>query len=295
MLLASFGWGTGGVVTRMALDDGASPYEIALVRGALASVAVVAFLAVRRSFRRPTGVVWKVGIVMAVTNMTVPFVLSNIALQHASAGFVALPAALIPLMVATMAHLFLPDDRLTGAKVLGLVTALAGVAVLLLSGDSGLETGGRPLVAGSLGLISVVTIAVGSVYAKHHAGSYATLDVAGIQFIFGAMAVTVVSLLAEGQAGIGPRAAGPELLYLALITTFVPFTLYYWLIRHVTVTYAAVIGYIVPLIAVVTGVLVLDEQGQPGILIGGILILAGVVLTDRLENRVRPAAGRDER
>jgi len=286
VLVASFGWGTGGVVTRMALDDGASPYEIALVRGALAAVAVVAFLVVRRSLTRPTGVVWRVGVVMAVTNMAVPFVLSTISLQYASAGFVALPAALIPLMTAVLAHLFLPAERLTAAKVIGLVIALIGVAVLLLSGDSGLAAGGRPLIAGSLGLISVATIAVGSVYAKRHAGSYSTLDVAGIQFTFGALVVTLISLVVDGRAGVGPAGAWPELLYLALITTFVPFTLFYWLIRHVTVTYASVVGYIVPLISVITGVILLDEQIQPGILIGGLLIFAGVLLTDRLERRV---------
>jgi drug/metabolite transporter (DMT)-like permease len=59
----------------------------------------------------------------------------------------------------------------------------------------------------------------------------------------------------------------------------------------VTATYASVIGYIVPLIAVIVGVVLLDEQVQPGILIGGLLILTGVVVTDRLEQRV-PRPGR---
>ena len=40
-----------------------------------------------------------------------------------------------------------------------------------------------------------------------------------------------------------------------------------------------------PLIALVGGVLLLDEQIQPGMLIGGALILAGVILTDRAQRR----------
>jgi drug/metabolite transporter (DMT)-like permease len=287
VLASATGWGTGGVVTRLALDDGATPYEIALARGVLAAIAVIVYLAARRHLRLPTPIVWKVGLVMGFANMAVPFLLATVSLQYASAGFVALPAALIPLITAALAHVFLPDDRLSVAKVVGLVMAMVGVAVLLLSGDSGLAEGGRPLVAGGLGLISVLTISSGSIYAKHHAGRYGTLDVAGLQFASGAVWVALASVVIGDGIGAGPVASWPELAYLAMATTFVPFTLYYWLIRRVTATYASVIGYIVPLIAVIVGVVALDEQVQPGILVGGLLIMTGVVVTDRLERRVR--------
>jgi len=284
-LLAAFGWGTGTVVSRIAIQDGASPYEIALVRGVLAGVGVLVLLMVRRRLRRPGRHATRVGAVMAVTNMAIPFLFGSIALQYASAGFVALPIALIPLTTAALAHVFLPDERLTLIKMMGLSIALAGVAVLALSGDSGLEEGGRPLIALLLGLGSVVSISVGGVYSKQHAGKYGLLDVSGIQFLGGAVIIVVASLAIEGAVGFGPRAAWPELGYLSMVATFMPFLLWYWLIRHVTATYAAAIGYVVPLIAVIVGVIVLDEQVQPGIAIGGALILAGVILTDRLERR----------
>ena len=292
VVVSAIGWGTGGVVSRVALGDGASPYEIALARGVIAGIGIVVFLAARRRLGRPEPIAVKVGLVMAVTNMAVPFVVSNVALQYASAGFVALPAALIPLMTAGLAHLLLPDERLTTAKVLGLVVALAGVAVLLLSGDSGLAEGGRPLLAGALGLGSVFTISLGSIYAKRHAGEYRLLEVSGIQFLVGAVIIAIASLIADGAAGFGPTEAWPELGYLAVMATLVPFLLFYWLIRHVTATYASIVGYIVPLIAVIVGVVALDEQVQPGILIGGLLIVAGVAITDRLERRYRARADR---
>jgi drug/metabolite transporter (DMT)-like permease len=284
-LAASAGWGTGTVVSRVALGDGATPWEIAMMRGMLAGVAVVALMALRRSLRRPSHVAVRVGMVMAVTNMAIPFLMGSIALQYASAGFVALPVALVPLVTAVLAHLFLPDDRLTPVKVLGLVVALAGVAVLLLSGDSGLAEGGRPLLAGMLGLVSVASISSGNIYSKRHAGSYGLLQVSAIQFLLGSILLAAASLLVEGRVGVGPAAAWPEFVYLGLASTVTPFVLYYWLIRRVTATYAAAVGYVVPLIAVVVGVVFLDEVVQPGIAVGGALILAGVVLTDRLERR----------
>jgi drug/metabolite transporter (DMT)-like permease len=65
----------------------------------------------------------------------------------------------------------------------------------------------------------------------------------------------------------------------------VPLGLFYFLIRHVTVTYSTIISYIIPLVAVFTGVMVLDEQLQPGIILGGGLVVAAVVTKDLLRTR----------
>ena len=49
-------------------------------------------------------------------------------------------------------------------------------------------------------------------------------------------------------------------VFLAVMATLVPVALFYWLIRHVTVTYASMIGYVVPLIAVIIGVIARQDE-----------------------------------
>ena len=284
--LASLGWGIGNPIIRVVLDTGATAFEVSVYRAAIAAIVVLAYLGVRRSLR-PGVIAWKVGIVMAITNLAAPYLLTTVALQYASAGFVGLPAALIPLLTAAMAHVFLPGDRLSLAKVLGLALAMAGVVVLLTSGDSGLSEAGRPLLAGLLGLGSAVSIAVGSIYAKHHAGAYGTLEVIGLQFGMGAVGLAVASVVAEGVPAVPTAAAWAWLVVLGIFTTVVPFAAYYWLIRRVTATFASTIGYLVPLVTIVVGIVALDERLQAGIVLGGLLIIAGVGVTDRLEARVR--------
>ncbi len=293
LLLVSFGWGTGGVMTRAAFDEGLEPFAIVAISSAIAAVAVVVFAtAVRRGLAiGPLG--WRVGAVMSVMSVTIPFISRNLALQNASAGFVGLASALVPLATAITAHFMLADEPIDPTTIGGLLVALAGVAVLVLSGDAGIGEGGRPGLAGLYALVGVVSVAVGSVYAKRHAGRYSPLGVAGVQFVLGAIITAVIMLVAEGVPA-NPTAAGwGSLVYIALIATFMPVALYYWLIRHVTVTYSTVIGYVIPLIAVVVGVVVLGEEIQPGIVVGGTLILGGVVLTDRARMR-RSAALAEE-
>ena len=236
---------------------------------------------------------------MGISNLALPFVLSNIALQYASAGFLGLMIALIPLMTAVMAHLLLPAERLTPVRFLGLVVGLSGVAMLLLSGDSGLAEGGRPLLAGILGLIAVLAISYGGVYAKRYAGKYRTLDVTGVHFVSGSVVIVVAMFIVEGAPVVETAAAWSLLTYMALVSTFMPFALFYWLLRQVSATYASMVGYVVPVIAIVAGVILLDERLQPGIVLGGLLIFIGVLITDqsyRIDGRrARRAVGAEAR
>ena len=211
--------------------------------------------------------------------------MTNIALQHASAGFLGLMVALIPLMTAVVAHMALPDEPLSAPKLAGLLIGFSGVAVLLLSGDSGLAEGGRPLLAGLLAIAAVASISIGGVYAKRFAGQYRPLDVTGVHFGSGTIMIAIAMFVVEGGPAVETGKAWLLLGYMALFSTFLPFLLYYWMLRSISATYASMAGYVVPIIAVVAGVVLLDEVLEAGIILGGLLILIGVVLTDRWERR----------
>lgn len=288
MVIASLGWGTAGVATRIALDNDVTPYRLAAYRASLAVVLVVLYLLIRgRGFPRGEAA-WKVGLVMGTSNLAAPFIFTTLALQHAGAGFLGLMTALIPLVTAAVAHFTPLDERLTVPKVVGLLIGFAGVTVLLLSGDSGLAEGGNPLLAGLFGLGSVLSISIGSLYAKYRAGEYEAFDVVGIQHGIGASIIILFMLVLEGGPRVEPAAAWGALGYMALMSSLIPMLLYYWLFTKVSATYASLAGYIIPPIAITAGVLVLDEQLQVGIVFGGILILVGVLLADRAERAPRP-------
>jgi drug/metabolite transporter (DMT)-like permease len=295
VLLTSLGWGTALVATRVALAEGLDPLPIVATTSTIAAIAVVFFIVVAGQGRSIGRMEIRVGVVMSLLSVMLPFLSRSFALQYASAGFIGLTTALVPLVTAVAAHFLLPDEPLKWATMAGLGIALAGVGVLVLSGDSGIGDSGRPGVAGALALVGVFSVALGAVYAKRYAGQYSVLGVAGIQFTLGAL-LAIGALLIVAGLPQGTTAKGwASLAYVGLIGTFMPVVLYYWLIRHVTVTYSTIIGYIVPLVAVTIGVLALGEQIQPGIVVGGGLILVGVVVTDRLRVRGSSTArARDE-
>jgi len=287
IVVAAFGWGSGGIATRAAFAEGVGPWTLVALRVAIAAVLVVVVLFARRS-PLPTGAVLRYGFVQAVFNLTVPYVLFTFAYDEASAGFVGLLAALIPLATAVFANFILPDEPLTVGKLVALFVAFTGVAALLLSGDSGLAEGGRPLVAVGLGLTSVASIGYAGVIAKKHAGSYDSVMLTGLQFGYAAVWLLVAMLFIEGAPTDVTANGWWLVLTLAVVATFMPFLLFYWLIQHISATDGSLIGYLVPFVALVGGIVLLGEQLQMGIVIGGALVLVGMIMSDReaRKNRV---------
>lgn len=287
MLVISLGWGTSPVAIRIALREGIGPITAAAVTSAVACLAVITLMAAVRKGVLIGRIEMRIGLVLSVLSVLVPTQARNLALDNASAGFVTLVSTLIPLATAGIAHFALADEPLNLPTAAGLLLGLAGVAVFLLGGDSGIAEGGNPPLAGMFGILSVLSVSAAAVYAKRFAGQYSVLGVTGVQLAVGSAALAGAALAVEGVPA-GPSAAGVYgLLYAGLLGTFVPLALYYMLIRYVTATYSTVIGYIIPFVAVITGVAVLDEQLQPAIAAGGALVMLGVVVTDLV--RIRDA------
>ncbi len=291
VLLISLGWGTSPVVVRVALREGLGPFTIAAAGSVIAAIGMAIVLIV---LRRPNLIgpsELRIGAVLSVLSVLIPAQTRSLALQHASAGFVILMNVLIPIVTVVFAHFMLADEKIRLSTVIGLLLGLAGAAILVLGGDSGIAEGGNPRLAGFFSMIRIVAIGLGAVFAKRYSGRYSVLGVTGVQLGLGAVGLTLSALVIEGIPVAVTGIGGLSLLYVGTIGSLLPLVLYYFLLRHVTVTYSTIISYTIPLVAVSTGIVALGEQLQPGLILGGGLVVAAVVVKDLLRTREanRPA------
>ena len=287
ILITSLTWGTRGVGTRAAYDEGLDAFTLSAARAALSALVItIVVLVLRRGLPRSLEV-WLLGSFIGTVVMAGPSLLLALALQHASAGFVGVLVALIPLTTAAVAHLSRLDERLGLYKLVGLMVGLAGVGYMLLSGDDGLASGGRPVLAITYSVLAAVLVAGGWVTVKLRRGVHPPTDLAIPQFVAGTIVLTTVMMLNGGPSG-GVTAKGWALIvYLALVAQLVPFLALLWAMQRTSTSHSLMSTYITPLMSVLLGVALLDERLEAGIAIGGLLIILGVVITDRAEARNR--------
>jgi O-acetylserine/cysteine efflux transporter len=66
------------------------------------------------------------------------------------------------------------------------------------------------------------------------------------------------------------------LMYLAVVGSVIAFLLYYWLVQKIDVTKSMLIALVTPVVAVILGMMVLNEEIGWRTLIGGAMIMIGI-------------------
>lgn len=280
LFVAALGWGLGGVITRASFDQGVDPVEFSAYRSATAVIAMLIYLRIARRPVPTDSFSWRAGLVLGTVNLAAPFLLLTLAVVYASAGFVGLLVANIPIGTALWAH-FLGDESLTGSKVIGLSVSLAGVLLLLAAGDSGLNEGGNSSLAIGLSLAGLSLASFGILYAKRVLDRLDPVGLALPQFAVGATLLVLLIPFTDGLPGDFTAVGWALIIAAGLFSTALPFLAFYEAMKLVTATQAALTGYVIPIVAIVLGALLLDEKITWAILAGGAFILVGVVLTDR--------------
>lgn len=278
-------WGVPYFFIKVAVDDGVPPAFVAWSRVALGA-AVLLPLAWRRGALRGLGGRWGAIAAYTACEVAVPFLLIAIGEQYVSSSLAAILIASMPLMVALLSVRFSPDDKPTGLRLAGLVIGFGGVVVLL-----GVDVAGRP--AELLGAVLVLVATLGYATAPMIINRrLADLDPLGpIAASLALALVLLVPAVAVSPPEEVPSAAAlGSLAVLGVVCTALGLVLFFRLIVEAGPSRAAVITYVNPLVAVVLGVLILDERLGATAVAGLLAILGGSWLATRGRRRLgRPS------
>jgi drug/metabolite transporter (DMT)-like permease len=219
---------------------------------------------------------WRALLVFTVLEMTMPWLLLSWAETHLSSSLTGLLVAGVPFVAALTARLAGEDDRLSPIRITGMVLGVAGIAVLL-----GLDIGGGQWTA----IGAVVLVVIGYATAPMVI-SRKLPDVPGVTASAFALVVTAVvyapfAVPRLGRAADAPADAWLSVAALGVVCTAVAMALFFSLIREVGPQRALVITFVNPAVAVLLGVLLLDEPFTLGLAVGLPLVLAGCVLATR--------------
>jgi drug/metabolite transporter (DMT)-like permease len=196
-------------------------------------------------------------------------------------GLAAVLFATFPLLVAVFAHFLLPGERLTPASGLGVVIGFIGVAVIF-SEDFQTLLGPKVAFAAAVALLCPLFSAIGSVLVKKWGSGIHPLSTAAVPMLLCGVIMGPIAWLTEADRGVTfDRTSVLALLYLAVIGSAVPFTIYFWLLKRLPATQLSMINYAVPVVAVIIGAVLFDEPVTLRVLLGAALVITGVAVSMR--------------
>ena len=279
LMLAAI-WGASFMFMRLAaLDLGALP--TAAMRVAIAALFLLPLLVAKghwpvlRQHWRP---VFAVGLL----NSAIPFALYAFAVMHISTGLSAILNATVPLFGALVAWLWL-RDRPSLSRTIGLAIGFGGV-VLLVGGQASFKpnaSGVAPVWAVLACLLATTCYAFSASFTKKHLPSMPPLVAATGSQIGATLALALPALWFRPDHMPSVPAWG-ALLALGVVCTGIAYVVYFRLIERAGPARALTVTFLIPVFAIVYGVILLGEQITPWMLGCGAVVLLGTALSSGL-------------
>lgn len=270
-------WGSTWLFIKLGLED-LPPLTFAGIRFVISCAIILSIIRIRGLQLPRARADWILLAVTGVLSFGLNYGLVFWGEQHISSGLAALLQATLPAFGLVFAHFHLPGERLTWTKISGVVLGVCGVAVVF---SNQLAVAGRQALAGCIALIlSAVCAAYSNVLVKAYGKNLNPAILAAGQMFFGLLLLFAVGLPLEGNPFRfhWTAIAVIALLYLAVVGSVIAFLLYYWLLQNMDVTKSMLIALVTPVVAVILGMIVLNEEFGWRTLAGGAMIMLGIAM-----------------
>jgi len=274
-LLAAF-WGASYMFIKVA-DRAFEPATMIMFRLLLAASLLLVVLAAQRGWSATVADMRRIGwqgFALGVVAGAIPFTLIAWGEKHIDSGVAAIANATMPIFVVLLAIRWQPSETVRGLRLVGFLVGLFGVGVL-----AGVHPkGGWWGVAGTMAVVlASVSYAVGSLW-----GQRLIARTSGLVFSTNSLIGGLIVLLPLGLAQLPSKVPGwketGSVIALAVIGTAVAQIIVYRVLRTDGAARVSLVTYLLPMTALIYGVLLLGEPLTWQELAGMVLILGGVAL-----------------
>ncbi len=258
---------------------------LVLVRVGLAALALHAYVLLTGKRYPSDPAILARFVAMGLTNNVLPFILIVFATRRLGAGGASILNATTPIFALVIAHLATADEKITAAKLWGILLGVAGVAAMAGPQAVAGLTGNLAAVAAML--VACFFYGLSAVLGRAFRGIDSTIS-ATFQLTASTLLLLPIALIVDRPWALAmpSNAALAAAVGLALVSTALAYVLFYALIRRAGGTNMTLVTLIIPVGAVVFAWLLLGEVFTLSEAAGMALIGAGLLVIDGRAARV---------
>jgi drug/metabolite transporter (DMT)-like permease len=274
-------WGLAWPVAKIGLRD-CDPFLLASLRSIVGGIFLYIWR-IRKTDKEPftRHTLW-VSFVAGTCWVGIPMALVSWALLYINIGLGSILQSTTPFFVAICAFFLLGEKQFTFAKTAGLVLGFLGI-VLLFSDKPITDFTSMTVLAGFAILVPSVLNGYGQVYARKHFHGKDQFGFMTIILILAGLEALPFSFL-NGMPKCDPTIdLALSVLYLGIVASAIPFAVYFALLVRVDIVILSMVGYVIPVIAVASGIVLFGERMSSQEIAGSILVIIGVVLATQYD------------
>jgi drug/metabolite transporter (DMT)-like permease len=283
-------WGSSFLFIKVGVRE-LHPFYVTLGRVGAGALVLLAVLAVARDRLPRDPRLWGHLFVVAAVANAVPYTLFGYAEQRISSVLAGIWNATTPLVALPLAALMLRTERMTVRRGLGVALGFVGVLVVL---GVWRGVGGAGLTGQLMCFIAAACYGLALPYQRRFVTDRpeSGTALAAVQLLLATAQIAVVAPLFAGAppapASLSADVVG-SVLALGVLGTGLAFVLLFRVIRAAGATTASTVTYVIPLFATLIGVIGLGERLAWYEPVGGLVVLAGVAISQGTLRLPRPS------
>ena len=254
------------------------PLTIVLCRVALASIILLVIVYLKGDKMPSSPGLWGAFIIMGALNNLIPFSLIVWGQTHIESGLASILNATTPIFSVVLAHFLTREERLTTNRITGVTIGWIGVAMLIgiesLRGF-GIEVMGQLAVVGA-----TFSYACAAIYGRRFKGINPLIVATGM-LCGSTIMITPLALVIEQPWNLSPGITTLMALFgLAAVSTSLAYIIYFQVLTTAGPTNLLLVTFLIPVSAILLGIVVLAERLAWNAFAGRGLIFIGLISID---------------
>ena len=258
-----------------------TPLQITFLRMFLGGVTLLLLLLPSRHLPRPTSGEFRQLAILGTVGLALPFTLIAFAQTQITSILAGLLNGATPLFAGIFISLLIPQERPDRAQLIGLLLGFVGISVLIGAWDTFGKGFASPLgVAAMIGASVCYGFATSFSRLSLSSSAMSGTQLSSVQLLSGAgLALLLIPVDPAADRGPVTWGAVAALAALGVLGTGGAMVLFWHVIRQAGSTIAATVTYVIPLVSTAVGVTLLREEMTWNELVGGLIVIVGVALT----------------
>ncbi|MCX7879994.1 MAG: DMT family transporter [Ignavibacteria bacterium] len=198
---------------------------------------------------------------------------------------VALAYALSPIFILVVASYFL-KERIQLRKVFGVIIAFIGITIVLV--EKGVSLRSEFFLGNLIAITASISWAFYSVYGKPLILKYGSIYTTGMSMILGLILYLPFSIINKDFSNLTQVQVIhlSQIVYLAIMTSGVAYLIWYYALKRLPASNVGIFNNFQPIFTTILSVIFFSQQISPFFVVGGILVILGVTITQKDKNHV---------
>lgn len=255
------------------------PTIVAAGRIIIAAILLIIFSIIRKDSFAFVKNHWILLIALAFFGNCLPFYLISWGQQTVDSSIAGILMAVMPLTTIALAHFFVPSEPLTANRIIGFLLGFVGIVVLFgprawvnFEGDVNWLLAMFAILAGA------ISYAVNTIIAKRLPNESLVAMSAAVLVVASFIMLPAILITNQDWAFSVNSIAFASIILLGIFPTALATVIYFSIIARVGPSFLSQINYLIPIWAVIIGILFLNEKIGVNALIALMIILFGIAI-----------------